>query len=130
VERWQETFPATARSVRAIRDQLASVAGRCGLSESQVADVRLAVSEAATNAVVHGCRSSATRTVTAMAQAAGGELCVVIGDDGAGMSPRPDSPGLGLGLPLIAMLTIGLEVAGGEEGGTQIRMRFPCPATS
>jgi hypothetical protein len=45
------------------------------------------------------------------------------------MSRRPDTPRLGLGLPLIAMLTLDFEVAASTDGGTQIHMQFPCPAT-
>jgi serine/threonine-protein kinase RsbW/stage II sporulation protein AB (anti-sigma F factor) len=41
------------------------------------------------------------------------------------MRPRPDSPGLGLGLPLIARLSASLEVATAESGGTRLCMSFP-----
>ena len=38
--------------------------------------------------------------------------------------PRPDSPGLGLGLPLIATLTESLELGTGEDDATEVRMTF------
>ena len=41
------------------------------------------------------------------------------------MSPRPDSPGLGVGLPLIASLTEALELVNRADGGTEVRMSFP-----
>ena len=40
------------------------------------------------------------------------------------MLPRTDSPGLGLGLPLIAQMTQSLEVHDRAGGGTEIRMSF------
>jgi hypothetical protein len=41
-----------------------------------------------------------------------------------GMSSHLDSPGLGLGLPIIASTTDGFTVAPCEGGGTELRMRF------
>jgi two-component sensor histidine kinase len=51
-------------------------------------------------------------------------LVVTVSDDGLGMRPNPDSPGLGYGLPLVASLTDEMGIADSPEGGTSIRMRF------
>lgn len=40
------------------------------------------------------------------------------------MRPRIDSPGAGLGLPLITHVADELEVATPPDGGTRVRMRF------
>jgi serine/threonine-protein kinase RsbW len=40
------------------------------------------------------------------------------------MLPRPDSPGLGLGLPLIATLADSLELGSGKGERTEVRMTF------
>jgi serine/threonine-protein kinase RsbW len=53
-----------------------------------------------------------------------GYLCLLVRDHGCGLAPRTDSPGLGLGLPLIAESASSLEVRTPGEGGTEIRMRF------
>jgi serine/threonine-protein kinase RsbW/stage II sporulation protein AB (anti-sigma F factor) len=45
-------------------------------------------------------------------------------DEGRGVVPRADSPGLGLGLPLIATLTESLELGTGEDNATEVRMTF------
>ena len=45
-------------------------------------------------------------------------------DDGCGMTPRLDSPGLGVGLPFIAHTTDTLEIEPGDSGGTRLRMSF------
>jgi anti-sigma regulatory factor (Ser/Thr protein kinase) len=53
---------------------------------------------------------------------------LVVTDDGHGMSPRPDSPGLGLGLPLIASLADKMEIRSPERGsGVAIWVRFALP---
>jgi anti-sigma regulatory factor (Ser/Thr protein kinase) len=54
----------------------------------------------------------------------GDELCVRIRDHGRGLQPRLDSPGLGLGLPLIAKLSARIEILAPDHGGTEIVMRF------
>jgi CHAD domain-containing protein len=71
------------------------------MDADDVADVSLAVSEAATNAVVHAYRESAGH-LHVRAHVDGAELIVVVADTGSGMAPRNDSPGLGLGMPLMA----------------------------
>ena len=53
-----------------------------------------------------------------------GRLTVVVADEGRGMLPRPDSPGLGLGLPLIATLAESLELGTGADDETEVRMTF------
>jgi serine/threonine-protein kinase RsbW/stage II sporulation protein AB (anti-sigma F factor) len=62
--------------------------------------------------------------VTAIASAESGELRIVIRDTGTGMTPRSDSPGLGLGLPVIASVTDSIEIVSTDEG-TEVQMTFP-----
>jgi serine/threonine-protein kinase RsbW/stage II sporulation protein AB (anti-sigma F factor) len=54
-----------------------------------------------------------------------GRLAIAVRDDGRGMLPRPDSPGLGLGLPLIATLSETLELGRSADDRTEVRMTFP-----
>jgi anti-sigma regulatory factor (Ser/Thr protein kinase) len=49
---------------------------------------------------------------------------VIVSDDGMGMTPRLDSPGLGVGLPFIADTADTLDIASGDRGGTELRMSF------
>jgi hypothetical protein len=58
------------------------------------------------------------------AEKVGGELVIDIVDDGEGMHPRADSPGLGLGLSLMATVSDRLEILQGEPG-TKVRLAFP-----
>ena len=120
------TYEATPQSVAVVRDQMAALARDCGLGEQEIADVKLAVSEAATNALLHAYRDREPGTIRVEATIEGGELVIAVKDDGVGMSPRHDSPGMGLGLPVIASVAKRLEVIP-DEPGTRLRMAFTCP---
>jgi len=119
-------FPAVPVALAAIRDEVRSVARECGLAEPQVANVALAVCEAATNAIVHAYRGR-EGTIHVTARKAGGELTIVVADDGPGVVPRTDSPGLGVGLPIIASVTRRVELVA-DGAGTAVHLVFPCPA--
>src|SRR3954470_23317983 len=79
--------------------------------------VGVVVSEAVTNAVVHAYRDHARPGnvhVSASLDHHGVE--VAVDDDGLGMRPRLDSPGVGLGLPLIGDLADRVEVTSRGPG--------------
>ena len=108
---------------RARRDVRAVLEGR----RVDLAAVELAVSEAVTNAVLHGYRyrngASAEGRVNVSVTADGEGVWVLVADDGLGMSPRDDSPGLGVGLRIIASLSDQLLIVQGETG-TRVHIRF------
>lgn len=117
------TYPADPESVTAARHALAAFAAEAGADHRQVEAVRLAVSEAVTNAVLHAYRDN-TGHVEVTAALVSTELWVLIGDDGGGMEARPDRPGLGLGLALISQVSDEMSVVARAGGGTEVRMRF------
>jgi serine/threonine-protein kinase RsbW/stage II sporulation protein AB (anti-sigma F factor) len=125
--RFRATFPASRHGVGAVRREMAAFARACGLCEPAIEDVQLAVSEAVTNAIVHGYREGPGEVVVT-AEADEAELVIVIADSGAGVQPRTDSPGLGLGLGIIRSVTSRMEVAQAAGGGAEILMGFPRPA--
>ena len=51
-------------------------------------------------------------------------VVITVADSGPGIQPRSDSPGLGLGLPLIASLTQRFDVEQRPEGGTRLMLWF------
>ena len=120
-----QTLPAVPESVPQLRSAVVRCATAIGAPPSTVEGVKLAVSDAVTNAVVHAYiddeRPGAIR-VTATLE--GGSLHVSVSDDGRGMRPRLDSPGLGLGLPLIAQTAETFDVHRAASGGTEVRMSF------
>jgi anti-sigma regulatory factor (Ser/Thr protein kinase) len=92
-----------------------------------VAAIELAVSEAVTNVVVHAYRDRADGgepgSVGVRLTADEEGVWVAVLDEGIGMVPRDDSPGLGLGLRIIATLSDQLLVVQGDTG-TRLHMRF------
>jgi anti-sigma regulatory factor (Ser/Thr protein kinase) len=119
------TFPGTPLGVRMLRREMAQLATDCGMDAEGIADVRLAVTEAATNAVIHAY-ADAEGELSVTADMHDGELAIVVGDTGPGLVQRSDSPGLGVGLSVIASLAERLRVVS-DAGGTAIHMAFPCP---
>jgi serine/threonine-protein kinase RsbW len=109
--------PRIARS--AIKDFL-----RGRVDPGALADVLLAVSEVVTNCVVHAYRGQPGGTVDLEARHTGGELLLSVADDGMGMAPRIDSPGLGLGLPLVGRIAERVDITAQADGGTLVSMRF------
>lgn len=94
-------LPSEAGSVKRARDAVVPLAERAG---ARVGDVKLAVSEAVSNAVTHAFRDRAAGTISVRARIERGRLIVVVADDGTGMRPNLDSPGLGFGISLITEL--------------------------
>jgi anti-sigma regulatory factor (Ser/Thr protein kinase) len=118
-------IPATPLGVGNLRREMAGMAEDCGMDAEGIADVRLAVTEAATNAVLHAyADTDGELRVTAATQ--DGELVIVIADTGPGLVERCDSPGLGLGLSVIASVVERLQIVS-DPSGTEIHMAFPCP---
>jgi serine/threonine-protein kinase RsbW len=119
--RYEQRFPAEARFVAPARQAVTSLARRAGMSQDAVGDLAIAVSEAITNGVMHALATF----VDVEAETVDGALVVTITDDGVGMRPRLDSPGLGLGLTLMGRLCGRVHVGPGPDGkGTAVRMSF------
>jgi anti-sigma regulatory factor (Ser/Thr protein kinase) len=110
--------------IRLIRNEVKAYAVKNGAADPNA--VALAVSEAVTNAVVHAyVDAPEPGEIEVVAQMIPGDgLEVFVCDDGRGMLPRHDSPGVGLGLPLVATLSETFEVQARSGGGTQVRMAF------
>jgi anti-sigma regulatory factor (Ser/Thr protein kinase) len=90
-----------------------------------LSDIALAVTEATTNVVLHAYRDrEQPGTLTVEVERDGDHVSVCVRDEGTGLSPRVDSPGLGLGLGLIAQVADSADVRAPESGGTEVVMRF------
>jgi anti-sigma regulatory factor (Ser/Thr protein kinase) len=85
--------------------------------------VRLAVSEAVTNAIVHGYRGERGK-VDVVATAVNGDFWVLVSDAGCGCQTPAVHPGLGWGLALITDACNEFSLVDRAEGGTEARMRF------
>jgi serine/threonine-protein kinase RsbW len=119
-----QSYAALAESVPHARNDVVAFAVRRGASQAQIEAIRLAVSEAVSNVVLHAYDGSEPGEIHVTAEIAARDLWVLISDEGRGFQAPARAPGLGWGLPLIAHMTDRLEIAERAEGGTEIRMRF------
>jgi len=119
-------MPARPEGVGVVRQALAGVADALEVDAAVLADMKMAVTEACTNVVVHAYdEDDGLLEVDMRTEAAG--LTIVVRDHGAGIQPRParsEPPALGLGLPLIAALSDAFELRGTTGAGTEVRMTF------
>jgi serine/threonine-protein kinase RsbW len=121
------SIPALADEVIGIRREAMRFARRHGVPDERLPDLRLAISEAVSNAVIHAFRKQELPgTVTLSIDITSEQVAdVVVRDDGMGMSPRSDSPGLGLGLSVIDRLADETERRRPRDGvGFELWMRF------
>ena len=120
------TMPARAEGVGVVRQALAGMADALAFDAAVVADMKMAVTEACTNVVVHAYDGEeGTLEVEMLADDA--SLTIVVRDWGSGIQPRParrEAPALGLGLPLIAALSDSFELKGSTSSGAEVRMTF------
>lgn len=116
-------LPARPENVAVVRHALGGFGDAYDIPDQALADIKLAVTEACTNVVVHAYPDG-DGPLGISAWMADERLTVVVHDEGRGMLPRPDSPGLGLGLPLIATLAESLELGTGSDERTEVRMTF------
>ncbi|MGN6372560.1 MAG: ATP-binding protein [Solirubrobacteraceae bacterium] len=145
---------ARAENIAIVRHAFGGLGEVYGISDEKLSDIRLAVTEACSNVVVHAYsdhesahfdptserRSSSAAdllegasarsrrhgwgTMEVSATMVDEELAVVVRDWGEGIKPRPDSPGLGLGLSLMAALADTVQLGHDTTEHTEVRMTF------
>jgi serine/threonine-protein kinase RsbW len=119
----RQTYGAVPESVRPARQAIFAVAVAAGFDSARLADVWLASSEALTNVVKHAYPDQCG-TIEVDAAVAGGELCILIADQGRGLRPHTSGSGLGLGLMLIVAVSDEAAISKRSGGGTEVSMRF------
>ena len=124
---FRRRYAAAPASVPAARRAAAAFAVEIGAHPGQVAAVRLAVSEAVTNAVLHGYQD-APGDIRVTAEVAGDQLTVAVCDEGRGMHASSERSGMGVGLGLIAEVADGMTIVPRRDGGVELRMRFALTA--
>lgn len=118
------TWPAVPDSVPTARRAVVAYLREAATPDPPLGDVALVVSEAVTNAVQHAYVGRPPGHVNISVEVDEQELAVTVEDDGAGLVPRADSPGLGLGLPLIATVAARFETRTRPQGGTRLCVWF------
>lgn len=120
-QKW--TTRPRAENVTRLRHAVMDYSVRHGLGPPQVDDVALAVTEVVSNAVMHAYRDGGDGTITVNASSEGDELTIRIADDGVGFTPRPDSPGAGLGLTIACHVADRFEIER-LRPGTAVSLTF------
>lgn len=124
-DQWE--LPAEPASVTQVRGHVREFAQEHGATPADVIDLTLAVTEAVTNSVIHAFIDRDPGRVRVTVMTAADELTVIVSDNGRGMQPRADSPGLGLGLPTIGRLAAQVDLREPPGGGTELSMTFATP---
>ena len=117
------SYPAVPDAVASARNSLTDFAVAVGAKGERLEAIRLAASEAVTNAVLHAYKGSGG-AIQLSASYVHGEFWLLIADDGSGLRPRGPHSGLGLGLALIAQLADEFQILSRSTGGTELRMQF------
>lgn len=119
------TLKALPANVALVRQALAGLADSLGVDPARAADMKIAVTEACTNAVVHAYENHDGPLEVTMG-VEHERLLITVRDRGHGLRPLPsesDGPPLGFGLALIASLSDEFGIAGGRHG-TEVRIAF------
>jgi len=118
------TVAATSENVPLLRHATRAYLEDLGIDEATLNDALLAVTEACSNVVRHAYQDTEGK-MTLSGSAADNHVSLVVGDGGRGFTPRIDSPGLGIGIPLISALAESVEIRASAAGGTEVAMTFP-----
>ena len=125
---FEASFPARPTQLPRIRRAVGEAARGMGADEAVLVQITLAVTEAATNAIVHAYRDRAAADAGAVRvivrEGDDGGLDIHVRDDGCGPTPRPDSPGLGFGLSLMAHESDGFAIRSLPGGGTEVWLHY------
>jgi anti-sigma regulatory factor (Ser/Thr protein kinase) len=119
-------LPVDRASVRAARHAVEELCGRLHVPLHVRANLRLAVTEACANVVLHAYPTPQAGEFEVEARAVPGvSVEVVVRDYGGGINRESPSPGAGLGLSLIGTLTSRHEIRpAARTGGTEVVMTF------
>jgi serine/threonine-protein kinase RsbW len=117
------TVPTRPENLALARLALAGVGSIAGASDAAVADLKLAVTEACTNSILHGYPDGASGELVVRIRNVDGTVEVEIEDDGVGFDPsrrtndvRREEDGQGMGLMIIRSLMDSLEIESDESG--------------
>lgn len=123
------TLPARPENLAVVRQAVAGVAEGRSIDEQVAGDMKMAVTEACTNVILH---ADSPDFVEVEIEPTDRDVRIVVRDRGVGFHPDaaadPGRPTQRLGLPLIAALTDRFEVGtSGQGSGTEVAMTFSNP---
>jgi serine/threonine-protein kinase RsbW len=123
-------LPARPPAVGQLRRRAVSFAVAAGATDDVVERIAFAVSEAVTNTVLHAY-GGGEGEVALTCRLVDDLVVVEVTDQGVGIAPRRDSPGIGHGLTIVGALAQTLDIGTGPGGrGTRVTMGFRPPRHS
>lgn len=122
------SVPGRLNSCKVVRDKVSQMTAEMPFTDEEKGDIRLAVGEAISNAIRHGCRDQATATVAVRCVATKRNLVVEISDNGSGFdadayiapSIPDDLPESGMGIKFMRQYMD--DVSFQFSSGTTIRL--------
>jgi len=81
-------FPADLRTIAEARRSLEEFVRPCNLTATQIDDLKIALSEACTNAVCHGCHADPGKQIRVRLTASDGAIGIEVEDCGGGPIPE------------------------------------------
>ena len=118
------TWPAEPSSVAPARHRVMDYLRECATLDPPLSDVCLVTSELVTNVIQHAYVDQAGGEVRVGLDFTDLHLRVIVEDDGGGVMARPDSPGLGLGMPIMATVADGVTTRTSPGEGTRVAVTF------
>ncbi|MCS7037362.1 MAG: ATP-binding protein [Saprospiraceae bacterium] len=124
------TLPSSPENVRQVEPLVRDVASRLNLSREQYDDILLSLTEAVTNAMVHGNQGDSNKRVSISLRQQKDVLSIRVSDEGPGFNPKqvpdPTSPEHleecgGRGIFLMKRLS---DKCRFTHGGRTVEMRF------
>jgi len=127
------TIPSSSEFVSVVRLTLSGIAARLNFSVEDIEDLKIAISEACTNAVQHAYEEGSHNTIDLVFNIYSDKLEMIVKDTGKGFNPKDavsekdssgsvDKFGLGLGLTFIKSLMDEAHIESKLGQGTTISM--------
>ena len=129
--------PSSTENLALIREFVTLIGGQAGLSESEVANIELAVDEACANVIEHAYGNDVSKEVIIRVSFDDSELSILVEDSGRGFDPssvvqeeieqlisKHESGGLGLRLIRRLMDEVHYEIAPGKKNELLMKKRL------
>ena len=120
--RWR--WPAEPASVATARHHVMDYLREHATLDPPLNDVGLVTSELVTNVVLHAYVDQDAGEVRVGLDFTSRHLRLTVDDDGGGLRPRTDSPGLGLGLPIVSTVSDDVMTRTSPGKGTRVAVSF------
>ncbi|HGL5504263.1 TPA: anti-sigma F factor [Clostridioides difficile] len=126
-------FSAISENESLARVIVASFAAKLDPTVDELVDIKTAVSEAVTNAIIHGYEEDSSKFVFLRCEIEGNTIKIIVGDEGYGienvekaMEPlytsKPELDRSGMGFTVMKSFMDDVEVSSVKDNGTRIEM--------